>query len=165
MVHSYIRILLTFALLGVTSMAKAADDVLLIVQNMGSADNDSTYIEMSANPTLTFGRNSLMVSTDNLVLDYNNIVSISFVDQMPDPIITNLTTVQNDTRLRFDGPSVVTVLDLPDGVGVSVLSIDGRMIPADVALVEHYAMVNLTNQPYGVYIIKVGTKSFKITKR
>lgn len=146
-------------------MAKAADDVLLIVQNMGSADNDSTYIEMSANPTLSFGRDSLMVSTDNLVLDYNNIVSISFVDQMPDPIITNISTVQNDTRLRFDGLSVVTVLDLPDGVGVSVLSIDGRKIPADVTLVEHYAMVNLTNQPYGVYIIKVGTKSFKITKR
>ena len=146
-------------------MAKATDDVLLIVQNMGSADNDSTYIEMSANPTLTFGRNSLMVSTDNLVLDYNNIVSISFVDQMPDPIITNISTVQNDTRLRFDGSSVVTVLDLPDGVGVRVFSIDGRKIPADVTLVDHYAMVNLTNQPDGVYIIKVGTKSFKITKR
>lgn len=165
MIHSYIRILLTFVLLGVTSMAKAADDVLLIVQNMGSADNDSTYIEMNANPTLTFGRDSLMVSTDNLVLDYNNIVSISFVDQMPPPIVTEVFEVQNDIRLRFDGPSMVTVLGLPDRVRVGVFSVDGRKISPDVMPGAHSVSIDLANQPNGVYIIKVGTKSFKITKR
>ena len=45
MIHSYVRILLAFVLLGFSSMAKAADDVLLIVQNVGDDDRDSTYIE------------------------------------------------------------------------------------------------------------------------
>ena len=116
MIHSYVRILLAFVLLGFSSMAKAADDVLLIVQTVGDDDRDSTYIELSTNPMLTFGQNSLMVSTDNLVLDYGNIVSISFVDQMPPPIVTEVFEVQNDIRLRFDGPSMVTVLGLPDRV-------------------------------------------------
>ena len=165
MIHSYVRILLAFVLLGFSSMAKAADDVLLIVQNVGDDDRDSTYIELSTNPMLTFGQNSLMVSTDNLVLDYGNIVSISFVDQMPPPIVTEVFEVQNDIRLRFDGPSMVTVLGLPDRVRVGVFSVDGRKISADVMPGEHYVSIDLANQPNGVYIIKVGTKSFKITKR
>lgn len=165
MIHSYVRILLAFVLLGFSLMAKAADDVLLIVQNVGDDDRDSTYIELSTNPKLTFGQNSLMVSTGNLVLDYANIVSISFVDKMPPPIVTEVFEVQNDIRLRFDGPSMVTVLGLPGRVGVGVFSVDGRKISADVMPGEHYVSIDLANQPNGVYIIKVGTKSFKITKR
>ena len=165
MIHSYVRILLAFVLLGFSSMAKAADDVLLIVQTVGDDDRDSTYIELSTNPMLTFGQNSLMVSTDNLLLDYGNIVSISFVDQMPPPIVTEVFEVQNDIRLRFDGPSMVTVLGLPGRVGVGVFSVDGRKISAGVMPGEHYVSIDLANQPNGVYIIKVGTKSFKITKR
>ena len=165
MIHSYVRILLAFVLLGFSSMAKAADDVLLIVQTVGDDDRDSTYIELSTNPMLTFGQNSLMVSTDNLVLDYGNKVSISFVDQMPPPIVTEVFEVQNDIRLRFDGPSMVTVLGLPDRVRVGVFSVDGRKISPDVMPGAHSVSIDLANQPNGVYIIKVETKSFKITKR
>ena len=165
MIHSYVRILLAFVLLGFSSMAKAADDVLLIVQTVGDDDRDSTYIELSTNPMLTFGQNSLIVSTGNLVLDYANIVSILFVDKMPTPSVTEVFEIQNDIRLRFDSPSMVTVLGLPGRVGVGVFSVDGRKISAGIMPGEHYVSIDLANQPNGVYIIKVGTKSFKITKR
>lgn len=164
--HSYIRIFLSVLLLALASIAKAADDVLLIVQNTGGTVNDSTYIELSTNPTVTFGQKSLVVSAGNLELDYNDIVSISFTDKIPDPITTGISTAGNDVRLRFDGHSSVVIFDLPDNAAVNVFSVEGRSIPAAITLTGgNAATVSLAGQSNGVYIIKVGTKSFKITKR
>lgn len=155
-------ILVIFAALS----AHAANDVLLIVRSNGGTVNDSTYIELDTNPVISFTKESLTVSTSDLVISYDKVVNISFTDKVPVDIPTSISPVNaNKVLLRFTSPATFDLLNVPDGARISVYTVDGRLYPSEIAVSGDVATVSLAGSNNGVYIIKVGNKSFKVTKR
>ncbi|MBR1717335.1 MAG: T9SS type A sorting domain-containing protein [Paludibacteraceae bacterium] len=133
----------------------------LIVWKM---DGTKVYFELTDEPVTTFANGSLVITANNGVFSYPLAQMAKYTHEgLPEGI--DLPTIapgdvivrQNNEMLQLEG--------LPDGMSVTVYSMEGKLVASQKAVGGQPTLLVLTAQPAGTYIVNAGSASFKFVKQ
>ena len=143
------------ALLG-SIAALAADDAL----NLTMKDGTTHSFVLAQKPVITMGDGNLYVSTDNATATYrlHEVSHYAFGDAS-----TGISAAAAATGVMRQGDNIVFGGVSADRVAVS--SLGGAAVAAAVSAADNGTVVSLASLPSGVYIIKVGGTTVKVSKK
>lgn len=148
-------ILSAVALLG-SIATLAADDAL----NLTMKDGTTHSFVLAQKPVITMGDGNLYVSTDNATATYrlHEVSHYAFGDAS-----TGISAAAAATGVMRQGDNIVFGGVSADRVAVS--SLGGAAVAAAVSAADNGTVVSLASLPSGVYIIKVGGTTVKVSKK
>lgn len=133
----------------------------LIVWKM---DGTKVYFELTDEPVTTFANGSLVITANNGVFSYPLAQMAKYTHEgLPEGI--DLPTVAPGDILVRQNNEMMLIDGLPDNTPVEVYSADGKLLLSQHAVGGQSTLLNLANQPQGVYIVNVGQTSFKFVKQ
>lgn len=154
------KTLLSIALL-LVSLAAGADTGTSLVVLMKNG-NTSTF-ELATKPKVTFDATNLMIHTVNedVSIPLTDIVRYWFEINEATGI-----TEKDADKSAIDYKDGALVLNgLKAGTEVHVYDADGREVQAMTARHDGTSRLSLSQLPTGVYIVKLNSTTYKITKR
>ena len=109
-------------------------------------------------------------TTPSNELEFMDIASINFLEEeFPSEGGDTPTSIEESPaatlQLHFLDGNTVVAEGLADNSAVQVYAIDGRQAGADIERYDRQVTIHLDQLPLGVYIIRIGSQSFKIYKK
>ena len=128
-------------------------------------------------PVVTFGKSQMMVTYTQLSSESNvenEERNLYFERDQVETLVVGVKEVDKVSEIKGEEPgirfdltnqSIVRVSGLSDSDRLTVVSLDGKQVKPAVSLNGSEAMVDLTGQPRGCYIVSVNKRfSFKLLK-
>lgn len=101
----------------------------------------------------------------NLSLSYDNVTSISFVDEATTSIEGRSNSTADSPKIvSFDG-SILKITGLPVNTPVLVYTLEGKNQLQEKVGNDNSVSILFSNLKRGTYIVKTNSKSFKISKK
>lgn len=151
------------ALLCLPTAIHAADKVNILVVQTKSGDHQ--FVLSQDKPQVSFEGTSLKVTCDKASASATFQLAdvIRFVYKSADPSgIDELT--YPDAGLSYEDGTLV-ISQIKAGESVSIYSMDGRLQQQLKTTHSGTYRLSLASLPFGVYLVKTGTLTYKITKR
>lgn len=141
---------------------QAAASTVLVVQK---TDGTTETFLLSEQPVITFGASNFDVATAaaSLSIPLSDVEDFHFADEGT-TAIASTPSASGDTRVELLGGNAVRI----SGEGsksVAVYDLSGKAAPAQISTTGDAATVSLGNMPNGIYIIKYGNNSIKVSKK
>ena len=171
---SYISILSLLASLlaffNVLNANAGNDPKYLLLEQRNGDVTDSIYFDLSLNPAITFDGVFVYVALDDTKVSYDEVIRFTFAADLPaiDPIAAGIgmpITTGSKLTFRFLDSQTIVVNGSTTNQRYEVFDVSGRTLSPDVDETADGYIFHLNNLPSGLYIIKIGSQSFKITKR
>ena len=165
---SVIKYSIIFVLLVIGSLVSRANDnnyLLALTYTEDGEGSKTTYVKLTEKPIISFSAKNIEISGVNISLLYENVTSISFVDEETTNIDEISTKNKEIPQIAFLSNSTLLVSGLIQGGKVTLYSIDGKVLSKQPANEEGKASISLENLPNGAYVVKTNKKSFKILKK
>lgn len=127
---------------------------------------DNTYqeIELASFPTLSFEDGYLKVAEEGIEIELANVLKAQFTpDENLTPTDVNGQSVERSS-VRFDGVKLIYATDTAVGA-VTVMDLAGKRVKTSIQRGDNSVTVDLSSNTNGVYIVKIGDKSFKLIKK
>jgi len=158
------NILLTM-LLAVTSLTTAIasnEPTKLYVRQNGTV----VTFQLSEKPVITFDAKNVYISTSDFSAAYENIDSLYFKDET---VVTKVEKIDNSVKqeynVKFTDGHTVIISGFTQAVRLDVYSVNGMKLNVGTERSGDSIIIDLANQPNGIYIIRANSHSFKISKR
>lgn len=150
------------------SLVSRANDnnYLLSLSYIDDGGNPKTsYVKLTDKPVVSLSSDKLEISVLNVSLLYDNVTSISFVDEAS-TVIENIKGTKADSPkiVSFDG-SYLKIEGIPANSSIYVYSLEGKMLLRQESGNDGSANIAFSNIKKGTFIVKTNTKSFKISKK
>jgi len=150
------------------SLTTRANDnhYLLALKYLDDGGNTKTsYVKLADKPIVTLASEKLEISSSNIALLYEKVVSISFVDSET----TIIDGVLSDDKLvpriiSFDGTKLI-LSGIESKSKISLYTIDGKIVANEFANDMNEVVISMSSLPNAAYIVKTNKKSFKIIKK
>lgn len=154
-------LLLAAALLVPMSSLWAADLVTTLI--VLTKDNAQHQFALPDKPKVTFEGNNLLVTSDKTTASFalSDVVRFTYQDIDPSGIQE---VYSKDTGVSFED-GVLVISQIKANSTVCVYSLDGRLVRQLAAKRAGTYRLNLSSLPFGVYLVKTGSLTYKITKR
>lgn len=154
-------LLLAAALLVPMSSLWAADLVTTLI--ILTKDNAQHQFALPDKPKVTFEGNNLLVTSDKTTASFalSDVVRFTYQDIDPSGIQE---VYSKDTGVSFED-GVLVISQIKANSTVCVYSLDGRLVRQLAAKRAGTYRLNLSSLPFGVYLVKTGSLTYKITKR
>ena len=150
--------ILTSALpLGTTAAQK--EPTLLIL----TKDNVQHQFALPEKPQVSFEGTDLVIHSEKTDARFAISDVVRFTYQKIDPSGIDI-PVAPETGINYDDGTLV-ISQLEAGASVSIYSLDGRLVQQLNARRTGTYRLSLASLPFGVYLVKTGTITYKITKR
>ena len=144
-----------------TQQGLATDPVTTLV--VLTKDKATHQFVLADKPNVTFEGTSLIVTSDKTTATFaiSDIVRFTYIKSD----VTGIDELANPgTGIAYqDG--VLVISQVKAGESVSVYALDGRAVQHLKAGHAGTYRLPLTSLPFGVYLVKTGTLTYKITKR
>lgn len=150
--------LLTFLFLFVFAHSVMADDMLL---QIWQSDGQVVTINLNEEPMTTYSEGNLIITTTKAVISYplENVVKYTYISA------DGITTLESmNTKFSQDGETL-TFTGLAQGTEIAVYASSGQMMHRTKAGSNTKTIVSVSDLPPGVYLVKVNSVTYKITKR
>lgn len=154
-------LLLAAALLVPMSSLWAADLVTTLI--ILTKDNAQHQFALPDKPKVTFEGNNLLVTSDKTTASFalSDVVRFTYQDIDPSGIQE---VYSKDTGVSFED-GVLVISQIKANSTVCVYSLDGRLVRQLAAKRAGTYRLNLSSLSFGVYLVKTGSLTYKITKR
>lgn len=154
-------LLLAAALLVPMSSLWAADLITTLI--ILTKDNAQHQFALPDKPKVTFEGNNLLVTSDKTTASFalSDVVRFTYQDIDPSGIQE---VYSKDTGVSFED-GVLVISQIKANSTVCVYSLDGRLVRQLAAKRAGTYRLNLSSLPFGVYLVKTGSLTYKITKR
>ena len=150
--------LLSLLIFFVFALSVMADDMLL---QIWQADGQVVIINLNEEPVTTYSEGNLIITTTKGVISYplENVVKYTYIsaDGISSPEGMNTKFSQDGETLIFSG--------LTQGTEIAVYSSAGLVMHKVKAGIQSKTTVSISDLPPGVYLVKVNSATYKITKR
>ncbi len=158
-----LTLMLSALLISMPIVVKAADKVNILVVQTKSGDHQ--FVLSQDKPQVSFEGTSLKVTCGKASASATFQLSdvIRFVYKNADPSGIDELTNPN-TGLSYENGTLV-ISQIKAGETVSIYSMDGRLQQQLKATRSGTYRLSLTSLPFGVYLVKTGSLTYKITKR
>lgn len=153
----------TLMMFFVPFLALASNEPTELIIKMKSGDVKSFLL--SDKPVITFDSEHLNVTSTDFSTTYDNVESIYFQDNTTTSINNADKLPQAQFVFKFTDSHTITITGCSLEDRLTVYSLNGMNISADVERTSDSIVINLENLPKGFYIIRVNSQSFKIQKR
>lgn len=150
--------LLTLLFLFVFTHSMMADDIIL---QIWQSDGKVVNIDLNEQPVTTYSDGNLTITTTKTVITYplEKVAKYTYVSADG---ISNLESMR--TKFSQDGETL-TFMGLAQGTEIVVYASSGQMMSKTKAGSHTKTTVSVSDLPRGVYLVKVNTVTYKITKR
>lgn len=147
-------LLTTLLLLGISSLQAKS-----LVVSLANGSLVYYLIGGETNPMMRFtdGR----VSINGNEYEFSKIRDF-YISETDDPNALDFASKSSVVEYREEG---LLIRQFEEGSRVSVCALDGTIVVPARMLREECSFVDLSSQPSGVYVVKVGTDSFKFVKK
>ncbi len=158
------RTLASLMLIGYITVHASAQQYMVTYFNDSSAES---VIGLSQITSIHFSDGNLQVkqNTDGQVSDtpLTRILSIKFSDQTPTDVKTVVTDYLASVKVTATADELHLVgYDTANALPAALYSINGTTYYTNASLTE--SSINISSLPKGIYIFKLGNKSFKFRK-
>ena len=152
---------LTFALLFVVSLAFAASQPPVLV--ITTKDQVQHEFRLSDKAQVTFEGSSLVVTAPNLSSTYplSDVLRFNYKDVDPSGIDT---IHDNDAQIDYENGTLI-LTHLKRNAIVGIYDAAGKLVRQMKAGRAGTYRLSIEQLPFGVYIVKAGTTTFKIARR
>lgn len=150
---------LSLLLLFVFTLSTMADDMIL---QIWQSDGKVVNIDLNEQPVTRYSDGNLIITTNKATISYPLEKVTKYTYTTPELILG----LENMTSTKFskDGESL-TFSNLAQGTEIFVYSSSGQMMRKTKAGNQSKTTVSVSDLPTGVYLIKVNSITYKITKR
>lgn len=126
-------------------------------------DNAQHQFALPDKPTVSFEGKNLIVASDKTTATFalSDVVRFTYQDIDPSGIQE---IYSKDAGVSFEDGMLV-VSQIKANSTVCVYSLDGRLVHQLAAKRAGTYRLNLSSLPFGVYLVKTGSLTYKITKR
>lgn len=153
--------LMTLLLMMVVGLwAQNTTQRLVVWQKSG----EKVYFDLEEQPRTTFEGSQLVITTSKTTVFYQleNVLRYTYEGTMtaidgPSLKPGEIRFLQGEDKMSFDG--------LPDGLDISVYSLDGKLLKTLKSHGGEQTVISLAGYPTGTYIVKVGDATYKFLKR
>ena len=153
--------LMTLLLMMVVGLwAQNTTQRLVVWQKSG----EKVYFDLEEQPRTTFEGSQLVITTSKTTVFYQleNVLRYTYegmVTAIDGPRLKpgEIRFLQGEDKMSFDG--------LPDGLDISVYSLDGKLLKTLKSHGGEQTVISLAGYPTGTYIVKVGDATYKFLKR
>lgn len=150
--------LLSLLILFVFAHSAVADDIIL---QIWQSDGKVVNIDLNEQPLTRYVDGNLIITTTKTTITYplEKVVKYTYA---PADVIESI----NGMRLDFsqDGETL-TFSELTEGTEITVYSSSGQLIRKTKSGRQSKTTVSVSDLPAGVYLVKVNSVTYKITKR
>lgn len=156
--HTTMKKLLTFLFLFVFAHSVMADDMLL---QIWQSDGQVVTINLNEEPVTTYSEGNLIITTTNAVISYplENVVKYTYISA------DGITTLESmNTKFSQDGETLI-FSGLKQDTEIAIYSSAGQMMKRVSPNGLDKVSVSVSSFSPGVYLIKVNSITYKITKR
>ena len=143
---------ITALILGLSAMA-APDRV-----RVNLTSGETLEISFTDQPEITFLADGIKVtstSSEPVTYEFDEVEYIDFAET------SDVEKVETSAILIANYPSSIEFSNVPEGSGVKLFSLDGRLLYS--AKATGTAVIEKNRYPHGVYVIVVGNSSFKVS--
>lgn len=132
----------------------------LVLQHV---DGTQTVIGLYKEPCITFNATSLIIHSPVLDMSFpkENVVKYTFEDRGGD---TSNETIRKDALRIEVSASEIRISGYREKSPVCLFDISGKKLPVKINEGEGFLNVSLFSLASGIYILKVGDRSFKFSK-
>lgn len=125
---------------------------------------DKVVYDLVDVPITTFSGNQLVIRTNKVTIPYErkNVLRYTYEDLVSDGI--ELSPSERCVEINQDGDEI-TFRGLQAGSVASIYAVNGTLIDQRKLTDSQPLTISLKNRPNGVYIVKAGTETIKVTKR
>lgn len=154
---------LLIVLTATPSALRAANPVstLLVL----TKDNAVHQFYLVDKPLVNFEGTNLVITSDKAMATFAISDVIRFTYQQTDPTGINELRAEDEPTVNYSQDGTLTVSQLLAGTSVMVYTLDGRLVEQLQAHRSGTYRLSLSSLPFGVYLVKAGTTTYKITKR
>lgn len=126
-------------------------------------DNAQHQFALPDKPKISFEGNNLLVSSDKTTATFalSDVIRFTYQDIDASGIQE---VYSKDAGVSFED-GVLVVSQIKANSTVCVYSLDGRLVHQLAAKRAGTYRLNLSSLPFGVYLVKTGSLTYKITKR
>ena len=156
------KLLTTMLLLfAVVQSGLAADLVATLV--VLTKDNTTHQFVLADKPNVTFEGTNLVVTSDKATATFalSDVVRFTYVKSD----VSGIDEIADTEAGVVYQDGVLVISQIQAGESVSVYALDGRMVQQLKASHSGTYRLSLASLPFGVYLVKTGTLTYKITKR
>lgn len=149
---------LTLLFLFVFAHSVMADDMIL---QIWQSDGKIVNIDLNEQPVTTYSDGNLIITTTNTVITYplEKVAKYTYVTADG---ISNLESMR--TNFSQDGETL-TFTGLEQGTEIAIYASSGQMMHRTKAGPQAKTTVSVSDLTPGVYLVKVNSFTYKITKR
>lgn len=126
-------------------------------------DGQKDYYDIEDTPVTTFSSGNLVITTSKTEVSYALTDVLRYTYDSSDDIDELAPEAGNDVHVFRDG-NTLTLTHLKEGSTVSLYSSDGQMLET-VTGKGKPVVISVDSRPDGMYIVKTGTQTFKLTKQ
>lgn len=141
------------------TMAAQKVPMLLIL----TKDNVQHQFALPEKPQVSFEGTDLVIHTEKTDAKFAISDVIRFTYEKIDPTGID-TPAASETGVNYDD-GILVISQLEAGADVSIFSLDGRLVEQLQARHTGTYRLSLSSLPNGIYLVKTGTTTYKITKR
>lgn len=135
-----------------------ADDMIL---QIWQSDGKVVNIDLDEQPVTTYSEGNLIITTKNTVITYplEKVAKYTYVTADG---ISNLESMR--TKFSRDGETLIFA-GLEQGTEIALYASSGQMMHRTKVGPQAKTIVSVSDLPPGVYLVKVNSITYKITKR
>ena len=151
-------------LVGILPLSMMAADLVNALQVL-TKDNSIHQFLLTDKPQVKFEGTNLVITSEKATASFALSDVIRFTYQPTDPTGINELRVEGEPAVNYSKDGTVTISQLPANTTATVYTMDGRTVQQ---LKAHHAgtyRLSLSGLPAGVYLVKAGNTTYKITKR
>lgn len=125
---------------------------------------EKVVFELSDVPVTTFSGDQLVIRTNKVTIPYErkDVLRYTYENVLPDGI--ELLPSERRVEINRDGDEII-FRGLQEGNTASIYAVNGILIEQRKVKDRQPLTISLKNHPSGVYIVKAGTETIKVTKR
>ncbi|MEF9923642.1 MAG: T9SS type A sorting domain-containing protein [Muribaculaceae bacterium] len=124
-------------------------------------DGTSTQFLLNEEPKITFGTTTVKVQSSHLTMEFEKANVLKFTyggSSSVDEIKTESTPfIQQGNKLLF--------LNLANDCVVTIYNVNGAIVQSPVVVSDNQFEISVADLSAGIYIVKVGSQSYKIITR
>lgn len=144
-------------------LALASNEPTELVVNM---KNGTVYrFQLADKPVITFDSQYLYISSSEFSTQYENVERAYFLENTTTAVKTVNDELDPKFVLNFTDGHTVTINGCTMADRLAVYTVNGMNVNADVERTANSMVIDLGNNPKGIYIIRINSQSFKIQTR
>jgi len=158
------RLLSLLVLLTVLPASMIAADLVNALQVL-TKDNAIHQFLLKDKPQVKFEGTNLVITSEKATASFALSDVIRFTYQPTDPSGINEMRADGEPAVNYSEDGTVTISQLPANATATVYTMDGRTVQQLKAQHAGTYRLSFSGLPSGVYLVKAGNTTYKITKR